>query len=130
VRHSYFIARLAVVLLAPAVVSAQRNVTIDSGMTRSQVVAALGEPLSARAYQNFTYLLYRNGCEKTCGMNDLVVLDGGTVVDAVFRSTTRHYSGTSSSPRMIPVADAKRDAKHIPARPLSVPVTPPKKPIT
>ena len=36
----------------------------------------------------FTYLLYRNGCEKKCGMNDLVVLDSGKVVDAVFRSSS------------------------------------------
>jgi len=84
------------------------SVTIDPGMTRDQVVAKLGEPLSTRSYDNHTYLLYKNGCEKTCGMNDLVVLDSGKVVDAVFRAPGRKYSGTSSSPRMISESEAKR----------------------
>jgi hypothetical protein len=79
-------------------------------MTRAQVVARLGEPLSSRSFENFTYLLYKNGCEKKCGMNDLVVLDSGKVVDAIFRSPARKYTGTSSSPRMIPQAEAKRGA--------------------
>jgi len=55
-------------------------------------------------------LLYRNGCEKKCGMNDLVVLDSGKVVDAVFRSHARKYSGTSSSPHMISAIDARKNA--------------------
>ena len=86
---------------------AQTPATIDPGMTQEQVVAHLGQPLSSRSYDGYTYLFYRNGCEKKCGMNDLVVLDSGKVVDAVFRSTNRHYSGTSSSPRMISAADAR-----------------------
>jgi hypothetical protein len=76
-------------------------------MTREQVVAKIGEPLSSRSYQGFTYLLYKNGCEKKCGMNDLVVLDSGKVVDAVFRAKGRAYSGTSSSPKMISASEAK-----------------------
>lgn len=80
--------------------------TIDSGMTRAQVVAKLGEPMSARTYDGHTYLLYKNGCERSCGMSDLVVLDSDKVVDAIFRSSARRYSGTSSSPRMISMADA------------------------
>lgn len=100
--------------------------TIDPGMTREQVVAKIGEPLSSRSYQGFTYLLYKNGCEKKCGMNDLVVLDSGKVVDAVFRARGRAYSGTSSSPRMISAADAKRgDAA---GKPLTVHPPAPKKP--
>jgi len=79
-------------------------------MTREQVIAKLGEPLSTRTYQGHTYLLYKNGCEKTCGMNDLVVLDSGKVTDAVFRSASRKYSGTSSSPRMFSETEAKRGA--------------------
>jgi hypothetical protein len=98
--------------------------TIDPGMTRAQVVATLGEPLSVRTYDGHTYLLYKNGCEKKCGMNDLVVLDSGKVVDAVFRSRARHYSGTSSSPRMISAADAKHGA----GAPMKVPDSPAKKP--
>jgi hypothetical protein len=116
------IALAASIIAAP--IAAQAPATIDPGMTRTQVVAKLGEPLSAREYQGHTYLLYKNGCEKKCGMNDLVVLDSGKVVDAVFRSRARHYSGTSSSPRMIPASDAKRGA----GAPLKTPTTPAKKP--
>ena len=86
-------------------------------MTREQVVAKLGEPLSARSFDGHTYLLYRNGCEKKCGMNDLVVLDSGKVVDAVFRSANRKYSGTSSSPHMISAAEARK-GNGVPGAPL------------
>ena len=94
-----------------APLAAQRAAaTIDSGMTQAQVVAALGVPLSARAADGHSYLFYKNGCEKTCGMHDLVVLDSGKVVDAVFRSAARRYSGRSSSPRMISAAQARHGA--------------------
>jgi hypothetical protein len=116
---------LVFVYICAAAASAQApaGATIDPGMTREQVVARLGQPLSARAFQSFTYLLYRNGCEKSCGMNDLVVLDSNRVIDAVFRSSARHYTGTSSSPRMIPAVDARRGAAApaTPAAPLKVP---------
>jgi len=113
---------VAGIIAAP--VAAQSPSTIDPGMTRAQVVAKLGEPLSTRTYDGHTYLLYKNGCEKKCGMNDLVVLDSGKVIDAVFRSRERHYSGTSSSPRMISAADAKHGA----GAPMKVPESPAKKP--
>ena len=112
--------------LAPAQVPA----TIDPGMTQEQVVARLGQPLSSRSYDSYTYLFYRNGCEKKCGMNDIVVLDSGKVVDAVFRSSKRHYSGTSSSPRMISAAEARHGVSE--SKPLKAPEPPnpdtPKKP--
>lgn len=97
----------ASLVFAAGLAQAQVPATIDPGMTQEQVVAKLGKPLSSRSYDGYTYLFYRNGCEKKCGMNDLVVLDSGKVVDAVFRSANRHYSGTSSSPRMISAADAR-----------------------
>jgi hypothetical protein len=118
---------LAAQLSASTPASAQ-TATIDPGMTRAQVVAKLGEPLSSRAYESFTYLLYRNGCERRCGMNDLVVLDSGRVIDAVLRASSRHYSGTSSSPIMISMNDARRDKSR--AAPIAVPNTVPKKPPT
>ena len=133
-RGPLFVSAMAVaigLLLGAGSAFAQAPVTIDSGMTRAQVVSRLGEPISSRAYREFTYLLYRNGCERTCGMNDLVVLDSGRVVDAVFRSGARHYSGTSSSPHMISTADAKRDAKDAKAShptPLAVPAPPKRNP--
>ena len=117
---------LSLVALLALPAAAQKPPTIDPGMTREEVVAKLGPPLSSRSYRNFSYLFYRNRCEKTCGMNDLVVLDSGKVIDAVFRSPARHYSGTSSSPRMISAADAKRGVG-APDSPLKVP---PKKPET
>jgi hypothetical protein len=118
------VAPLAAQTPAAQAVAAQGSPTIDPGMTRAQVVAKLGEPLSVRSYAGHTYLLYKNGCEKKCGMNDLVVLDSGKVIDAVFRSRARHYSGTSSSPRMISAVDAKRGA----GAPMKVPDSPAKKP--
>ncbi|HEY4305581.1 MAG TPA: hypothetical protein VGM82_14000 [Gemmatimonadaceae bacterium] len=95
-----------------------QGATIDPGMTQTQVIAKLGQPISTRSFQNFTYLFFRNGCEKKCGMNDIVTLDSGKVVDAVFRTSSRHYSGTSSSPRAIPAAEA---SKGKPDAPLNVP---------
>ncbi len=117
---------LAVSLFSASTVGAQKVATIDPGMSREQVVAALGQPLSSKSYDGHTYMLYRNGCEKKCGMNDLVVLDSGKVVDAVFRSAHRKYSGESSSPRMISAADAKHGQSN--GKPLVAPSSPPKNP--
>ena len=119
-------AALAVLFLSASTLGAQKVRTVDPGMSREQVVAALGAPLSSKSYDGYTYLLYRNGCEKKCGMNDLVVLDSGRVVDAVFRSANRKYSGTSSSPSMISAADAKHASPS--GKPLAVPSSPPKSP--
>ena len=99
-----FVLAVAVAVSDPG----QGPAVIDPGMSRAQVVAKLGEPISTRSYEGHTYLLYKNGCERSCGMSDLVVLDSDKVVDAIFRSRARKYSGTSSSPRMIAAADARR----------------------
>jgi hypothetical protein len=102
---------------------------IDPGMSRAQVVAKLGEPISTRSYEGHTYLLYKNGCERSCGMSDLVVLDSDKVVDAIFRSRARKYSGTSSSPRMIAAADARRGPEAVaPPMKLAKPAKPDAKP--
>jgi SmpA/OmlA family protein len=119
---------MIIALVAALTMPSQGPATIDPGMSREQVVAKLGEPLSTRSYDGHTYLLYRNGCEKKCGMNDLVVLDSGKVVDAVFRSGNRKYSGTSSSPRMISAAEARKGVG-APSSPAPL-KTPPKKPGT
>jgi len=103
------LAKMLMLLAAPLALHAQATqVTIDPGMTREQVVQKLGQPLSSRNYGSFTYLLYRNGCEATCGMNDLVILDSNKVVDAIFRAPARRYTGNSSSPKMIKAEEAKR----------------------
>jgi hypothetical protein len=103
----YIKAWMALATLATLSVGAQTVPTIEPGMTQAQVVERLGQPMGVRTYGSFTYLFYRNGCEKRCGMNDLVVLDGDKVVDAVFRSSARKYSGESSSPRSIPASEAR-----------------------
>ena len=72
--------------------------TIDPGMTRDQVIEHLGKPLNERKTGNAWFMFYRNGCERTCGMNDVVILENDKVVDAIFRSPSRHYSAASSSP--------------------------------
>jgi len=93
-------------LLVPAALSAQRAATISPGMTRAKVVAALGTPSVERTVSEFRYLFYQNTCGKACGMNDLVVLRNDSVVDAIFRSPSRHYTGTSSSPAPVSAKDA------------------------
>jgi hypothetical protein len=98
---------VSLVLLAGALPLGAQAV-VDPGMTRAQVVAALGAPAIERTSGDATYLFFKNGCERTCGMNDLVLLSKGAVVDAVFRSAKRRYTGASSSPRMIPAAEAIR----------------------
>jgi hypothetical protein len=94
--------RLLVVgwLIAAGSAAAQnKDATVDPGMTKTQVIDRLGAPASQRLDGSLTFLYYPNGCEKTCGMQDLVILDRDSVVDAVFRAPYRHYTGQSSSPR-------------------------------
>jgi hypothetical protein len=89
---------LTALLFALPVAAHAQAATIAPNMSRAQVVAALGEPVTMRAANEFTYLFYRNDCGKACGMNDLVVLRRDSVVDAIFRSPSRRYTGASSSP--------------------------------
>ena len=89
-----------------SVLNAQGSRTVAPGMSRAKVVAALGKPSTERTVGEFQYLFYANACGKQCGMNDLVVLKNDSVVDAIFRSSTRHYAGTSSSPAPISAKDA------------------------
>ena len=107
--------RTALVFAAAALVattaSAQTPATaaaIDSGMTKAQVVERLGAPGIERTRGNFTYLFYSNGLERQVGMNDLVVLLEDRVIDAIFRSPRRSYSGRSTSPRAIPPQEAAK----------------------
>ena len=72
--------------------------SIDPGMTKSQVIERLGAPAAERSTGAYTYLFYQNGREYTVGMSDLVILQNGAVVDAIFRSAAREYTGSSSSP--------------------------------
>jgi hypothetical protein len=73
--------------------------TIAPGMTENEVYALWGPPAATRHSGEYTYLYFRNGCEYTCGMLDLVTLQNGQVVDAVLRWPGHDYSGQSSSPK-------------------------------
>ena len=96
-RRMTLLASLALAVAAP-LRAQDAEQTIDPGMTRDEVVAHLGKPLNERKTGNAWFMFYRNGCERTCGMNDLVILEDGKVVDAIFRAPSRHYSAASSSP--------------------------------
>src|SRR5579872_2748098 len=102
--------------------SAQSVKTVDPGMTKAQVIERLGPPLAMRSTGPSTYLFFGNGCERACGMNDLVMLRNDSVVDAIFRSPTHKYSGVSSSPTAIPKEQAARgtDASASPAPAIAV----------
>ena len=94
-------------LILPTALAAQRRTnTVSPGMSRAGVVAALGAPSTARTVGEFAYLFYANACGKRCGMNDLVILRRDSVIDAIFRSNIRRYTGTSSSPMAISENDA------------------------
>ena len=43
-------------------------------------------------------MFYTNGCLKTCGTYDVVILEKDQVVDAIVRAQGRRYDGVSSSP--------------------------------
>lgn len=88
----------AALLLAAATTAVAQEQVIDPGMTRDQVEEILGKPVGVRSTGTFIYMFFPNGCEIRCGMQDLVILQDGAVVDAVFRRPGRRYSGASSSP--------------------------------
>ena len=90
---------------------AQGAHTVSPGMHKNQVIAALGQPATARTVGEDTYLFYVNSCGRKCGMNDLVILHADSVTDAIFRSPDRHYTGKSSSPTAISATSA-RSASH------------------
>ena len=106
---------IALFVAAPAA-RAQDATTVDPGMSRDEVVARLGRPLSERAAGSFVYLFYANGCERQCGFNDVVILENGIVVDAVFRGGRRQYSGTSSSPAGVEPQRTRADGTPAPRR--------------
>jgi hypothetical protein len=97
--------------LAPATIVAQATVppvSIDSGMTRAEVIERFGAPSGERSRGEHSYLFYANGRERSVGMSDIVILQSGRVVDAVLRHPARRYTGTSSSPVAISSRDAVR----------------------
>src|SRR5260221_10388384 len=99
---------VALMLVTSPVLAQQPVHVVSPGMSKAQVLAALGEPITLREAAGFTYIFYHNGCERRCGTNDIVVLRADSVVDAIFRSPSRRYTGTSSSPAAGPAKVARR----------------------
>lgn len=97
--------------------------SIDPGMTKAQVIERLGKPFAERTSGAFTYVYYSNGREREVGMSDLIILQNDAVVDAIFRSPERQYTGRSSSPESkMPVNSAPTGER------LVVPVSGPAQP--
>jgi hypothetical protein len=113
-RHLIAIALLCV---PAALRSQQSEQTISPGMSRAEVESALGKPATLRTVSEFSYMFYSNACGRACGMNDLVILRRDSVVDAIFRSPSRHYTGQSSSPVETRPAGTRKAA---PAKPVTV----------
>jgi hypothetical protein len=108
----------ALIVVAPSLLAAQgTRGTIAPGMSRARVVASLGSPARERTAGEFAYLFYVNECGRRCGMNDLVILRHDSVVDAIFRSPSRHYTGSSSSPAPIPAKVAAERGCAAPTKP-------------
>jgi len=115
-------------LAAPALVAAQGAaaaptptngpVTIESGMSRDQVIARLGTPIAERHDGAMTYLRFDNDCGRACGGDDLVTLDGDAVVDAVFRTGRRAYAGSRAPTTLSSVVASQRPTPD-PIRPAS-----------
>lgn len=103
---------LSLLCLPTLLLAQQADHIVSPGMTRAQVVAALGAPATQRTASEFTYMFYPNKCGRACGMNDLVILRNDSVTDAIFRSPNRHYTGTSSSPEQVTPEVAPRRPRH------------------
>jgi len=71
---------------------------VKPGMTEADVRAAWGAPVAVRRANDWTYLFYRNGRERQVGYYDVVMLQGGQVMDAIVRASDHVYTGQSSSP--------------------------------
>jgi hypothetical protein len=122
-RRIAFVASLLVAVAS----SANAQASIDPGMTKDQVIAKLGKPASEHSSGTKTFLYYANGQEKTVGMSDMVAIEDGKVVDAVFRSSNRKYTGTSSSPKPISAEAAIVKGGGKPStKPMKLPPTPAK----
>jgi|GEM_PF-1370585 len=82
------VAAAGLLLAAPA-----RGQTISPGMTTAEVRGVLGAPSTTRAAGEWEYLYYHNGCPVRCGSDDVVFIQNGRVVAAVFRTGRRRFAG-------------------------------------
>ena len=82
----------------PAPVPAGNNTSIRPGMSESDVRARWGDPAATKTIGDWKYMFYRNYEERSVGFLDVVMLQGGQVVDALVRGSDHVYLGQSSSP--------------------------------
>ncbi len=73
--------------------------TVEPGWTAEDVISVWGEPVTDRSSGVWTFLYFRNGCERACGTFDVVILERNQVVDAIVRGRGHTYAGISSSPQ-------------------------------
>jgi hypothetical protein len=78
--------------------AADTGTAVRPGMTEADVEARWGQPVAVRRMNDWTFLFYRNGDERTWGYLDTVFLQNGQVVDAIVRAPEHEYSGVSSDP--------------------------------
>ncbi len=72
--------------------------TVQPGWSAEDVVSVWGNPVLERSASDWTYMYFRNGCERACGTYDVLILERNQVVDAIVRGTGHTYAGVSSSP--------------------------------
>jgi hypothetical protein len=88
------VARLLTGVVACTVAApAHAQAEVHPGMTEPEVVAALGEPQVVRRMQPWSYLFYANGCRSGCPSDDVVFINGCSVVGALFRTADRVWTG-------------------------------------
>jgi hypothetical protein len=87
---------LTAILLAASTSAARAQTPVRPGMTAEEVTAAWGAPTATRTRGDFTYMSYPSSCMPACGTQDVVILQGGKVVDAIARSSNHPYEGPSS----------------------------------
>lgn len=86
----------AAAVLTGSAGAAQAQMPVRPGMTAEEVTAAWGAPSATRTRGEYTYLSYPSSCMPDCGTQDVVILQGGKVVDAIARSSNHPYEGASS----------------------------------
>ena len=89
---------LAAQVPSPAAAATPDSGIVRPGMKEAQVQAAWGAPSGSRIRGDYKYLFFANGCQPACGIQDVVILERGQVIDAIVRDPRHRYDGVSSSP--------------------------------
>jgi len=83
---------------APAAAATGDSTTVRPGMREAEVLAVWGTSSGSRVRGDYKYLFFANGCQPACGIQDVVILERGQVIDAIARDPRHRYDGVSSSP--------------------------------